>query len=139
MKAPNAYDTLIAALQSDSPDDILRRAALGALGALGNDRAIPALLEWTALGKPFRDRRAAIASVARLDKKNKNITQMLIAYLHEPYFDVRQSAILAVLLRGDSGAIAPLEDLLKSGDLSIGERPHVEAALSALKKQAHAK
>jgi aminopeptidase N len=139
IKAPNAYGTLAAALQSDSPDDILRRAALTALGALGDDRAVPALLEWSAPGKPLRDRRVAIGSVARLDKKNKEITRTLIACLYEPYLDVRQSAILAIWLRRDPDAIAPLEELTKSGGLSIGERPHVEAALAALKEQGRTK
>lgn len=139
IKAPGSYDTLTAALKSDSPDGILRRAALGALGALGDDRAVPLLLEWSAAGKPFRERRAAIAAIAGLDKKNKDVTAALIACLHEPRFEVRQSAILAILLRGDPGAIAPLEELLQSGELSIGERPHVEAALSALKAQARPK
>jgi aminopeptidase N len=139
IKAPIAYGTLTAALQSDSPDDILRRAALIALGALGDDRAVPVLLEWSAAGKPLRDRRSAIRSVSSLDKKNKDITRTLIAYLHEPYFDVRQAAILAIWMRGDSDAIAPMEEMLKSGELSIGERPHIEAAIAALKKQARSK
>lgn len=139
IKAPTAYDTLTATLKSDSPDDILRRAALSALGTLGEDRAVPALLEWSAAGKPFRDRSAAMAAIAGLDKKNKDITRRLITYLHEPYFDMKQSAILAIMLRGDADAIAPLEELLKSGELSLSEKPHVEAALSVLKAQARPK
>jgi len=136
IKAPNAYDTLIAAVNSDSPDDTLRDAGLEGLGALGDDRAVPVLLEWSATGKPFEARSAAIGAVAGLDKKNKQITQTLISYLREPYFDVKFAALFALGRRGDPDAIAPLEEMVKSGDLPIGAAPFVQRQISALKAQA---
>jgi aminopeptidase N len=139
LKAPNAYDTLAAAVKSDSPDDILRNAALGAFGLLGDDRSIPILLDWSAAGKPFRSRQAAIGAVADLDKKDKAITQALVSYLREPYFDVRFAAVLALGGRGDPDAIVPLEDMLKNGELTVGEEPFIEASITMLKAQAAAK
>ena len=136
IKAPNAYETLVAAVNSDSPDDILSQAALRGLGALGDARATPILVEWSAAGKPIVSRQIAIAIIARLDKKNKDITKALIAYLSEPYFDVRISAIFAIGERGDTDAIARLEDILKNSELPSGERPYVESALSLLKAAA---
>lgn len=131
----NAYDILASAAKTESPDDLIRNAALRAFGTLGDDRAVPLLLEWSAPGKPFETRQAAIAGVAQLDKTNHAITQTLISYLHEPYFDVRFSALFALGRRGDASAIGPLEDLLKSNDLSLGSAPYVEMQIAALKHQ----
>ncbi len=136
IKAPNAYEVLTAAVKSDSPDDTLRNAALEGLGALGDDRAVPLLLEWSAPGKDLDTRSAAIASVSMLDLKNKSITQTLISYLQEPYIDIKFTTVFALTRRGDPDAIQPLEDLLKSGGLSLGSAPFVEAQIQQLKAKA---
>jgi aminopeptidase N len=136
LKAPNAYDALVAAVQSNSPDDILRNAALRSFGSLGDNRAAPLLLQWSALGKPLESRGAAINSIAELDKQNLEITKALISYLNEPYFDIKLSAVFALGRRGDPAAIAPLEALVKSGDLSLGTAPFVQEEIDALKAKA---
>lgn len=136
IKAPDAYELLTAALQTDSPDDTIRHGALQGLGSLGNDRAVPALLEWSAAGKDFESRGAAIEAVAGLDLKNKEITRALISYLREPYTDVKFRALFALGRRGDPDAIAPLEELVKSGDLNLGDEPYVEMQIQALKQKA---
>ncbi len=139
IKAANAFDLLTAAVKSDSPDDILREAGLGGLGELGDNRAVPLLLEWSGPGKPLDSRGSAISAVATLDKKNKQITQDLISYLKEPYFDVKLTALFSLGRRGDPEAITPLEDWLNSGDLPIGTKSFVKAQIAALKAQASAK
>ncbi len=133
IRSRESYDTLVAALNQDSPDDLLRRAALEGLGSLGDSRAVPLLLSWSAPGKPFSSRRAAITAVARIDKKDSSITRTLVGYLQEPYFDVRFSAVLALEARGDPSAIGPLESMLHSDDLTVGMRPYIEAALALLR------
>jgi aminopeptidase N len=133
--APNAYDVLTAAVKTDSPDDVVRKGALRAFGALGDDRAVPLLLEWSATGKPFETRQAAISGISQLDRSNHAITQALISYLREPYFDVRFAALFALGRRGDPAAIGPLEELLKSQDLSLGFSPYIEMQIDALKNQ----
>jgi aminopeptidase N len=133
IKAPMAYDTLVAAVKSDSPDDTLRIAGLRGLGRLGDDKAAPLVLEWSALGKPLESRGAAIGALAELEKENKTVTQTLISYLREPYIDIKFDAVFALSERGDPDAIAPLEELVKSGDLDIGTKPFVEAQIAALK------
>jgi aminopeptidase N len=139
IKAPNAFDVLSAAVKSDSPDDKVREAALRALGELGDVRAVPILMEWSALGKPIRSRQEAIGAIAELDRSNKDITRMLISCLSEPYFDIRISAIFALGGRGDPDAIAPLEDMLNKGDLTLAIGPYIELALRLLKTQPAAK
>ncbi|MFZ0886122.1 MAG: M1 family aminopeptidase [Candidatus Acidiferrales bacterium] len=136
IKAPNAYELLTAELKTDSPDDTIRNGALEGLGSLGDDRAVPALLEWSAPGKSFESRGAAIEALAGLDLKNKAITRALISYLREPYTDVKFRALFALGHRGDTDAIAPLEELVKSGDLNLGDAPYVEMQIQALKQKA---
>jgi len=133
LKAPSAYDTSMAALDSESPDDTIRTAAVESLGILGDSRSVPVLLAWSAPGKPFRPREAAIEAVAGLDKNNKQITQALVSYLGEPYFDVSMAAIFGLWERGDPDAITPMEQMLKSGDYNLSEKSDLERAIRALK------
>jgi len=116
-KAPNAAATLEDAAHSDSPDDVIRRAALRAMGALGDNKGVPLLLEWSEQGKPVRVRSVAISSLGEIDKGNASIESGLIEQLQDPDPDVRQAVVFALGARGDAAAIAPLEALLKSGDL----------------------
>jgi aminopeptidase N len=139
VKGANAYETLAAAVKSDSPDGVLRLAALRGFGPLGDNRAVPLLLEWAAPGKPLNCRGAAIGALGRLDKSNKEITKALFPFLHEPYSDVMFGAVLALGQRGDPDAIGPLEELLKSGELNIFGPTFVESQIAALKAQAGGK
>jgi aminopeptidase N len=138
LKAPNAYETLITAVKSESPDDTLRNGGLEGLGSLGDDRAVPILLEWSAPGKDFDTRSAAIGALAGLDPKNKAITQSLVSYLQEPYIDVRYASVFALSKRGDVDAIPALEALIKSGDLNLGAAPMIQSQIDAIKAKAAA-
>ena len=139
LKGPNAFATLGAAVASDSPDGFLRNAALRSLGSLGDDKAVPLLLQWSAAGKPIDSRTAAINSLARLQKDNQDITKQIVAYLTEPHFSVRMAAIYALGGRGDASAIPALEALLKSDDLSIEMAPMIKGQIARLKKPADGK
>jgi len=139
LKGPNAFATLGAAVASDSPDGFLRSAALRSLGSLGDDKAVPLLLQWSAGGKPIDSRTAAINSLARLQKDNQDITKQIAAYLTEPHFRVRMAAIYALGGRGDTSAIPALEALLKSDDLSIEMAPMIKGQIARLKKPADGK
>jgi aminopeptidase N len=139
IQAPDAYDILVAAVKSDSPDDTLRNAGLEGLGKLGDDRAVPLLLEWSAPGKSYRSRQDAMMAVARLDKKNKDITKTLVSYLRDPYFDVNFWVLYALGERGDPEALGPLEELLKSGDFSLGEKSVIVSQITALRGKTDSK
>jgi aminopeptidase N len=133
MKTAAAYETLTNAVKSDSPDGFLRNAALRALGTLGDDRAVPTLRVWAAPGKEMDSRQAAISSLARLEKGNKEITNQIAGYLTEPHFTVRVASIFALGTRGDASAIPALEALLKSNDLSIEVAPMIKDQIEHLK------
>jgi aminopeptidase N len=132
-KSPNALATLQTAVAGDSPNGFLRNAALRAFGPLGDDQAVPLLLEWAAAGKPIESRTAAINSLGRLEKDNKDITRQVAAYLSEPHFPVRMASIFALGSRGDASAVPALEDLLKSNDLSIEMVPMIKGQIARLK------
>lgn len=134
LKAADALATLTAAVNADSPDAILRNSALRAFGYLGDDKAVPLLREWSAPSKAFDSRNAAIASLARLDKDNKELTNQIASYLNEPHFQVRYGAIMALGNRGDSSAIPALEALLKKSDLSIEMAPAIKEQIARLQK-----
>jgi aminopeptidase N len=136
LKGPDVFATLTAAVAADSPDGFLRKAALRSLGSLGDDKAVPLLLQWSAPGKPIDSRTAAINSLGRLQKDNQEITKQISAYLTEPHFSVRMAAIYALGSRGDATAIPALENLLKSDDLSIEMVPMIKGQIARLKKPA---
>ncbi len=134
IKAPNALATLNAAVAGDSPDNFLRNAALRAMGPLGDDQAVATLREWVAVGKPIDTRQAAIYSLARLKKDDKEITQQISGLLNDAHFRLRFAAIFALGERGDASAIPALETLLKSDDLSIEMVPMIKVQIARLKK-----
>ncbi len=134
-KAPNAEPILEKALTISSPDDVLQRAALRAMGSLGDNAVVPTLLEWSSPGKPSALRSIAIGSLGRVDLKNHDITTRLISYLNETSFDIRFAAIFALGRRGDPTAVEPLEALLKTNQLGIGVPHAVEDLITQLKGQ----
>jgi HEAT repeat protein len=133
IKGAGAYETLVAAVNADSPDGFLRDAALNGLGSLGDDKAVPLLREWAAPGKDMDSREAAIGSLARLQKDNKELTQVIAGYLQDSHFPVRRTAIYALGGRGDASAIPALEAMLQSKSLSIEMQPTIKEQIERLK------
>jgi aminopeptidase N len=134
-KAPSAEPIFEKALTTSSPNDVLRSASLRAMGSLGDNSVVPALLEWSSPGKPSALRGIAIGSLGRVDLKNHDITTRLISYLNESSFDIRYASIFALGRRGDPTAIEPLEALLKTGQMSIGVPHAMEDLIEQLKRQ----
>jgi len=81
-------------------------------------------------------RNAAISSLARLQKDNKDITNQIASYLIEAHFSIRMASIFALGARGDASAIPALEALLKSADLSIEMAPMIKRQIASLKAPA---
>ncbi len=134
-KSPDAEPIIEKALATSSPDNVLRRSSLRALGSLGDAAAVPALLDWSSPGKPSALRSIAIGSLGRVDLKNHDITARLISYLNEPSFDIRFASVFALGHRGDPAAIEPLEALVKAGTFSIGVPHAIEDLIEQLKAQ----
>src|SRR5215472_13872197 len=133
LKGNGTYETLVAAVNGNSPDGFLRNAALNGLGALGDDKAVPLMKEWAAPGKDMNSREAAISGLARLNKDNQELTQWLAGFLRDPDFSIRRTAIFALGLRGDASAIPALEAMLQSKSLSIEMEPMIKEQIERLK------
>jgi aminopeptidase N len=118
LRSPNAYEVLLEAARTESPDDGLRRAAFRGFGELADARAISLVLDWASPGKPLHTRAAAIRALGSLDAQNKQTTQRLLSYLGENISEVRRATLTALDERADVTAIAPLEVVLNRGDLS---------------------
>lgn len=132
-KAEGAMGTLDGATKTDSPDDVIRRAALRAMGELGNDQAAPQLLDWVDPAKPIRLRAAAVASLGKIAKKDESVESRLIALLNDPEFDIRFAAIFALGERGDAAAIEPLEKLRNNPDTPATEGPLIDQQIARIK------
>ncbi len=132
-KPANGLAFLQAAARTESPDDVIRRAALRAMGSLGDNTAAEVLGDWSSQGKPIDVRDAAIASLAQLDKKNEVIETELLGYIDDPDLDVQISVLLALGERGDSAAIAPLEAMLKRDDVDEDLSRFIQRALARLR------
>jgi aminopeptidase N len=139
LKSPNAFSILSAAVTSESPDNILRNAALRSFGSLGDNTAVAVLREWVAAGKPLDSREAAIYSLARLDKDNKEITRQIASHLTEPHFPIRMASIYALGNRGDASAVPALQALLTFDDLSIEMAPMIKEQIAKLEKRSTGK
>ncbi len=133
MKAHSAEGLLKKAVNTDSPGDTLRMAALRGMGSLDSNELVSTLLEWSAPGKSTDLRSIAIGSLSGVDKKNHDITARLISYLSEPSFDIKFSAIYALGRRGDATAIEPLEALVKEGKLSLSMPHRVEQLIDNIR------
>src|SRR3974390_609745 len=118
---------------SDSPDGFLRNASLRGLGSLGEDKAVPLLLDWSKPGKDLDSRQAAIGSLAKLQKDNTEITRKMASYLSEAHPQIRFSSIFALGSLNDASAIPALEALLKTDDLSIEMAPMIKQQIEHLK------
>jgi aminopeptidase N len=134
MKAQGARDVLEAAVNTNSPDDVISRAALRAMGLLGDDKSVPTLAAKAAQNNLVPLREAAIGSLGRLDKKNQAIESQMISYLQDPDFDVRTAAMIALSDRGDPAAIAPMEEQLRTNNPTLGDPDMVEAMINRLKR-----
>jgi hypothetical protein len=133
MKSVNAYETLVAAVKSGSPDGITRNAALRGLGSLGDNKAVPLLREWATPGKDLGSRQAAISGLSHLDKNNEEITSQIASYLAEQHSQIRYTSVLALGSRGDASAIPALESMLKGDNLSIELAPTIKEQIERLK------
>ena len=74
-----------------------------------------------------------MASLARLDKDNKDLTLLLAGYLQDPDFSIRRTAIFSLGMRGDASAIPALEAMLQSKSLSIEMEPMIKEQIERLK------
>jgi aminopeptidase N len=114
-KAADARAMLIAALASDSPQDIVARGALDGLGEIADPRTIGAILAKATYGNPERTRAAAITTLGVFAKKHATAAAVVPALkqfaAHDPYFRARTTAIAALAKTKDRSLIPFLANI----------------------------
>ncbi|HZV79194.1 MAG TPA: M1 family aminopeptidase [Candidatus Binatus sp.] len=132
-KSSRAFDLLRKSLQKDSFNDVVRAGAMAGLGWLGDERAIPILLEWTAYGRTTPARRAAVQALARVGERRNNVIDALVGLLNDPLLRVRVAAVDAL---GKMNAIDALPELDRLANLDVEGRLRVMAMEAAQKIRA---
>ncbi len=134
LRAQNAFEVLTGAVSVDSPRELIRKAAFAGLGYLDDERAVPLVLEWSAAGKPLDARPSAIEALGFLGRQDKDVEAQLIAYVAEPYPSVRTAALESLAERGDPGAIAPIETLIRNGSFTGDTLALAQSVVSRLQR-----
>jgi HEAT repeat protein len=96
IRAEDARETALRALETPSYREQVRRAGLEALGELGDPADAPRLREWTAYGKPPRARTAAVDALVALDvegQAREETVATLLELVDDPYIWVREAAM----------------------------------------------
>jgi len=106
---------------------------MAGLGWLGDERAIPILLEWTAYGRTTPARRAAVQALARVGERRNNVIDALVGLLNDPLLRVRVAAVDAL---GKMNAIDALPELDRLANLDVEGRLRVMAMEAAQKIRA---
>ncbi len=120
-KSEKAFAALKKALSKDSFRDVIRTGALAGLAELDDERGIPLAIEWTAYGKPYLVRIAALAALGKLGKyreHRKDILESIVAVFKEPFDALSYrpyiAAISALVARGHPDAIPYLQRIASS-------------------------
>lgn len=108
-RQPSAYDALVAQLARESWRDVVRCGAIDGLGALRDERAVPALLALASPRASAAARRVAVGALAELGEGRRDVREALEAMLDErdPYLVPEVLRALSRLHDADStGAVA---------------------------------
>lgn len=116
IRADNAYDICLNALQMDSDDEVIRRAGLSGIVELEDPRGIEVAREWSEPGRPVKARSAALKALAKLAKSSEGqkeeVRQYLAKQLDDPDFRIRNAALEGFGELGDRQAIPVLENFI---------------------------
>jgi aminopeptidase N len=129
---------LVAALEQSSFREVVRVAALKALGKLDPDRAFAPAQRFAAYGAPIDSRREALNTLAGIGSKStrrrEEVRKILEGYLDDPSYVVREGVYGAIATLGDPAAIPAVE---RRGRLEpeSRQRLHAERAVHELRKK----
>jgi len=111
-----AVDPINQILTRDYP--LIRKSAAFALGKIGSDRAVGALLKEMKASEEEKVRSSAAISLGKIG--SEEAVPYLSERLREGKVDVRSSAALALGMVGDETAVEPLIEVLESGKAEDG-------------------
>jgi aminopeptidase N len=136
LRAPGAYDRLIAALNRPSFQQAVARGALSGLAAYGDARALPVIKARTAYGTQEQERDAAVVALAQLANAVKRPEAALPTLerivTNDPLDSTRIAATSALQVLDDAAALPYLEHARLS-DSQILVRENAENAIMAIR------
>lgn len=111
-RASDAFATLEAALARPSWQETIAAGALRGLADLGDERAVPLIIDALAVDRPPLLREAALAVIPRLDAslegRQPALFEAVVRAIDDEHFDVRRSGIAAAEKLAAPRARAPL-------------------------------
>jgi aminopeptidase N len=139
-KSKDAYAVLTAGLATQSFRQVVAMGAIQGFGNLGDARAIPVVKRWASYGAEEAARPAAIASLAKLAKKNPAAAQSFLESLvqTDPYFRARSAAAQALGTLGQASSI-PVLEAVENGDSEPGVQNAAWDAVADIKDASKAK
>ncbi len=117
-------------LSEESWADVVRSAALNGLAQLGDEAALPSVLETSQYGVPTRGRRSAILALPELSQERR-VRRHLEALLEDPHPHVRGDVARALQSLGDPAARGALRGQL-SREVDGRVRRRLRGAIDAL-------
>jgi len=139
LRLPEAFDAIVANINRDSFQQVVRVGCLDGLAELRDDRAFDVIVRCARYGEPVRARPFALAALARLadaiDGRRKWAGEALEAYLRDPDLRVRLGAANALKALKDPSFASALDGMAARELDGRGIRVAREAA-AALRKGA---
>ena len=134
LKPDNAIEVLKPFLEMDSPNRSMRAAAASALNQIADESLLPTVME---LAKDSSDgiRQNALRALGTLGKGKPEVTDRLMAALHDATAGDRTAGIIALQLRRETSAIPALEQMAASEGVPNVARA-ARAAVDSLRSSA---
>ena len=132
-KDPALLATLKEHLKRESWNDIIRNAALDAIGSLQVADALPILKEYSRYGHSPSARMTAIRRLGALGRGREDVQDHLVKLLDDTYLLVRLAVVRALASIADERAVEPLMKLT-SGDLDGRLKRVAEEAVRRIRK-----
>jgi len=108
----DSRELLMNGLKIESYDDVIRIAALNALGELGDVSTLKTIREFYSKKYRWQTRAASVRAISKLYWKDRTIGKFLLEALEDSYFAVRISAVEGILATGDFDVISKLSPYL---------------------------
>lgn len=128
-----AFDVLSRAVKESSWNGVVAAGAVRGLAELADERAVPAIIEATRLGRDEGLRRAAVAALGRtgelVAEARTQVVDVLTGLLDDPMFLVQLAAIGAAEALEDQRALSALDRLSSSAFDGRVRRDAMEAAM----------
>lgn len=133
IKASDRIETILAAAEVDSQDDVIRIAAIDAIGQLKSLRGLPVVRKLAAPGTLSRTRASAVATLARLAHHDRDgVFELVVSMLKDSEARTRRAARQAMLDLEDPRGLAELEKIASESPV-VAERVDAQRLVNELK------